>query len=444
MNIELTRLVLLTRDADLIAAHAPQLVAALEGRSAYREAAKLGAGCVTVIERAGGSVPFQLARYTALSQTIVGEVPSARALLETALRSMGDAETEEQAQAHAELAVILFQTGELELAEKSITRAIDAFARLGNEHWETGASGTLADILQARGQLDEALAIRRERQLPVYERLGDVRSLAVTHGKIADILQARGQLDEALAIRRERELPVYERLGDVRSLAITHGKIADILQDRGQLDEALAIRRERQLPVFERLGDVRELAVTHGKIADILQARGRARRGPRHPPRAGAARLRAAGRRAVAGHHPGPDRRHPPGPRRARRGPRIRRERELPVYERLGDVRSLAITQGQIADILQARGQLDEALAIRRERQLPVYERLGDVRELVVARVKIAIILIQRGRPEEMEPAFEHLLWSYRTAREIGLHEADQIEALLRRITGDGENPDGE
>jgi hypothetical protein len=43
-------------------------------------------------------------------------------------------------------------------------------------------------------------------------------------GKVADILEARGQLDEARRIRREEELPVYDRLGDVRSKAVTHGK----------------------------------------------------------------------------------------------------------------------------------------------------------------------------------------------------------------------------
>ncbi len=84
--------------------------------------------------------------------------------------------------------------------------------------------GKIADILQARGELDEALRIRREEQLPVYERLGDVRSKAVTMGKIADILQARGELDEALRIRREEQLPVYERLGDVRSKAVTRAR----------------------------------------------------------------------------------------------------------------------------------------------------------------------------------------------------------------------------
>ena len=61
----------------------------------------------------------------------------------------------------------------------------------------------IADILRARGQLDEALKIRKKEELPVYERVGDVRSRAVTMGKVADILQARGQLDEALKIHKE-------------------------------------------------------------------------------------------------------------------------------------------------------------------------------------------------------------------------------------------------
>jgi hypothetical protein len=58
----------------------------------------------------------------------------------------------------------------------------------------------------------------------------------------------------------------------------------------------------------------------------------------------------------------------------------IRREEQLPVYDRLCDVRERAVTMGKIADILFSRGDLDEALRIRREEELPVYDRLGDVR----------------------------------------------------------------
>jgi phosphopentomutase len=56
--------------------------------------------------------------------------------------------------------------------------------------------GLIADILQARGQLDEALRIYKEEALPVFKRLGDLRSKAITMGKIADILQAQGQGDQ--------------------------------------------------------------------------------------------------------------------------------------------------------------------------------------------------------------------------------------------------------
>ncbi|EIJ34502.1 tetratricopeptide repeat protein [Thiothrix nivea] len=74
---------------------------------------------------------------------------------------------------------------------------------------------------------------------------------------------------------------------------------------------------------------------------------------------------------------------------------------ELPVYEKLGDVRSKAVTMGNIADILQARGQLDEALNIRQTEQLPVYEKLGDVRSKAVTMGKIADILQARGQLDE-------------------------------------------
>jgi tetratricopeptide (TPR) repeat protein len=143
------------------------------------------------------------------------------------------------------LAQVAYRAGDLDRALKAARQQRDLDRNRGADRDAALALGLIADILQARGQLDEALKIRNEEELPVYERLGDVRSRAVTMGQIADILQARGQLDEALKIRNEEELPVYERLGDVRERAVTMGKIADILQARGQLDEALKIRNER-------------------------------------------------------------------------------------------------------------------------------------------------------------------------------------------------------
>ena len=75
-----------------------------------------------------------------------------------------------------------------------------------------GADGPVGDVgafglagpadgqrFHLRGQLDEALRSRKDDQLPVFEKLGDIRERAVTLGKIADILRARGQLDDLFA-----------------------------------------------------------------------------------------------------------------------------------------------------------------------------------------------------------------------------------------------------
>jgi tetratricopeptide (TPR) repeat protein len=329
------------------------------------------------------------------------------------------------------------EIADLELVRGNVDEALrirneeqlPVFERLGDVREKAVTMGQIADMLQARGQLDEALRIRNEEELPVYERLGDVRGKAVTMGQIADILQARGQFDDALRIRQDEELPVFERLGDVREKAVTMGKIADILQARGQLDDALRIRQEEQLPVYERLGDVRGKAVTMGKIADILHARGqlddalRIHNEDELPiyERLGDVREKAVAMGKIA------------DILRARGqlddALRIRNEEELPVYERLGDVRSQAVTMGNIADILQARGQLDEALALH-EQRLPIAQRLGDIDSLAHIRYSIAALRLQRGEHETggLQTIHDELAEAFAISVKLG--RADGIAAI--------------
>ncbi len=95
---------------------------------------------------------------------------------------------------------------------------------------------------------------------------------------------------------------------------------------------------------------------------------------------------------------------------------RILREEKLPIVERLGDMGSYAVTQGQIADILQSRGELEKALKIRRL-VLPMFEQLGNARESALTQGKIADILQLRGEldvalriyREDVAPVFERL-----------------------------------
>lgn len=212
----------------------------------------------------------------------------------------------------------------------------------------------MAGLYFSLGDLDEALRIYKQEQLPLCEKFGDVRLAAVTRGKIADILEARGELDEALRIRNQEQLPVFEKFGDVFRVAITRGRVATILQARGEIDEALRIREQEELPVYEKFGDVHSAAVTRGQIADILEARGE---------------LDVA--------------------------LRIREQEELPVYEKLGDVRSAAITHGKIADILQKRGELDAALRIHEQEVLPILEKIGNACNAALVRNRIATLQAQ-------------------------------------------------
>nr|WP_294505141.1 CHAT domain-containing protein [uncultured Rhodopila sp.] len=362
-DILLTRLGLAAGNGEVVDTCAADAVRGLQERQ-VKDAASLGQASAALLERLGMLPSLRLLSWTGEALRTIGEGEAAAAMLAKGEARLAEAEHELDP---GQLSNFLFALGNHQEATGLIQPALATFERLcalqrkrGNDRQLAVARGRIADILQARGELDEALRIRREEELPVYTRLGDVRSVALTQTKIADILQARGELDEALRIHREERLPVYTRLGDVRSVALTQGRIADIRQARGELDEALRIRREEELPVYTRLGDVRSVAVTQGKIADILQARG-------------------ALDEAL----------------------RIRREETLPVYTRLGDVRSVAVTQGKIADILEARGELDEALRIHREETLPVYTRLGDMREIAVAQGKIAQLLAQAGNVDE-------------------------------------------
>ena len=132
----------------------------------------------------------------------------------------------------------------------------------------------LGDLLKSLGTMDRAEYAYREAR-EALTRMDDRRRIAIAEGRIADILEARGELDEALRIRTEEELPIYQRLGDVHSRAVTQGQIADILVTRGELDDALRIWIDEVLPVLEQLGDRPAIVIAQKRIADIHRARGR-------------------------------------------------------------------------------------------------------------------------------------------------------------------------
>ena len=116
---------------------------------------------------------------------------------------------------------------------------------------------------------------------------------------------------------------------------------------------------------------------------------------------------------------------------------RIHREEQLPLFERLGDVRSRAVTMGKIADVLQARGEYEEALRIRREEELPVFERLGDVsaRAFVLYEIAAGLLGSSEAAPEEMVEAREGLIESFGIVEKLGeLRGIGNVAILLAQL----------
>ncbi|MDQ2883671.1 MAG: tetratricopeptide repeat protein [Actinomycetota bacterium] len=278
LDLELTRLALLGDDPTVVAACAIGAVHELR-RGPAADAFRLGQDAIELLDRHSGAVPLGLLRAAADAALTSGDGDKGEALLDRAMRQVeaGDqegADPLDHARVTTERARRFVTLGEPEQAEQLLRHAHHLFTTAGSEREAATVMGEIADIAYQRGDYDEALRIRRDVELPVYERLGDTRSTALSWGKIADITYQRGDYDEALRIHRDVTLPVYERLGDTRSTALSWGKIADITYQRGDYDEALRIHRDVTLPVYERLGDTRETALSWGQIADITYQRG--------------------------------------------------------------------------------------------------------------------------------------------------------------------------
>ncbi|MFF0034512.1 CHAT domain-containing protein, partial [Streptomyces avermitilis] len=378
LDLQLTRLALAADNPTITADCAAAAVSALRQGPAST-AAELGHQAITLLDHHNHEVPVTLLRAAADAAVTSGDGDLADTMLHRAVQQTRTSDRQTNPAGHAAVlydhANRLITRGDVDQAENLLHQARQLFTDAGDTRSIAITWGQIADIHQQRGEIDEALRIRGEVELPAFERIGDTRSIAITWGKIADIHQQRGEIDEALRIRGEVELPAFERIGDTRSIAITWGKIADIHQQRGEIDEALRIRREVTLPAFERIGDTRSIAITWGQIADIHQ--------------------RGEIDEAL----------------------RIRREVELPAFERIGDTREAAVTWGKISDIFEQRGEIDEALRIRGEVELPAFERIGDTRSIAITWGKIADIHQQRGeidaalriRREVTLPAFERI-----------------------------------
>ena len=420
LDHELARLALLAGDAPVLAATAADALRHLANQFDYREAAALAKQSVALLDKAGVPLGVDLSRTAAERLRQVGEVQLANEIRKRALDRLGTGEavgTIHHAATLLDHGRALAQQGQPDEALKFFEQAKGLLPE-GRER--AVVLGEIAQVLRAKGQVDQALRMHQE-EMKIYEELGDMRSRAVTLGDIARILTDKGQVDQALRMHQE-EMKIYEELGDTRSRAVTLGDIARILTAKGQVDQALRMHQER-LNINEALGDTRSRAVTLGDIARILTAKGQVDQALRmHQEQLklvealGDTRSRAVTLGDIA--------RILKNKGQVDQALRMHQERQA-IYEALGDTRERAVTLGDIARILTAKGQVDQALRMHQERQA-IYEALGDTRERAVTLGDIARIKWGKGESDEALK-----LQQERLAANEALGDLDGIAAAL-------------
>lgn len=104
-----------------------------------------------------------------------------------------------------------------------------------------------------------------------------------------------------------------------------------------------------------------------------------------------------------------------------------------------GEEREAAFAVSVLADVLQARGDFEEALRIRREEELPVYDRLGASRDVLVCRAKLALTHLGRNQDGDRETAITLLHLALEPAERMRLPEAEQIRSILQKVLGDSQ-----
>lgn len=303
----------------------------------------------------------------------LGHMASARTWFERAIACHERAEQFGEAgrlsRRRAEMALF---AGELDDAREHAERARELARRAGHELDAALAHAIMAEIVGRRGDVEAAIATLEGEVLPILVRLGDAAAQAEVLSKIANFREVRGELDEALELRKEQIAPLQRQAASTRGAGSRGGsqanvdRIVDLHVRKGDLDEAARVTlsapsssaRPQFAAIaeaqgnFEAASEIREREGGGGEPSDLV-SEARALDGR-------AARLRSEGELEQA--------------------LRVRREQELPIYEQLGDTRAQAVVLGEIADLLTTLGRTDEAGRVLEEQMLPRADRLGDAR----------------------------------------------------------------
>ena len=386
------------RDAQRAALEEANALAGADGDAALRARAL----------RSLGALHWQLSRNDEARAVLVEALAMARAA--------GD--RKEEAAATGNLGYVLSYLGRhgeaLEHVERQLALSREiayplgealATMHLGNVFWRLGRLG------DAREQSERSLALARE--------IGDRRVEAHATGNLGNVFQRLGRHGEARE-HYERQLATSREIGDRRGEAIATGSLGNVFLILGRLGEARE-HYERSFALSREIGDRENEANVTGSLGSVFRSLGRLGESRDHHERS-LARSREIGDRWNEGfdlqslaHLSAEERDAAATERRYAEALALRRE----IGHRDGEANTLLSRGAHLARQgreVEARADLDAALALARDLSLPGVELLVTAQ---LARLRdgdvtaaLAALAAHEGRAE-LEEATEarFLLW---------------------------------
>lgn len=175
--------------------------------------------------------------------------------------------TEELAVAYYTLGLTYHGVADLDRAELYTQRAIKAFRELGDKGRESTSLNNLGNIVQARGDLNQALTLFMES----LALAPDESTKPPTLNSIAMIYLAVNQFDGAAKLLRQA-IDILRREGDFQHAAIMQINLGDALVKQGELVEA-----ERELTAglnaVQLIGDYKWVATACISLAELEERR---------------------------------------------------------------------------------------------------------------------------------------------------------------------------
>lgn len=185
--------------------------------------------------------------------------------LERAAAAAVEADDPRQAAAHyRRLGQLWIFLGELDIAADYVEHA----TRLAESPQQQAlADRVRAELSMRRLDYDDAVELLRDRCLPAFQASGDLRAEIDVWGLIAEIHELRGDLDQAIELRKSKQLALQRQLEDEPGQARTQQKIAAALLRKGLHHEAREVL-ESQSDVTTDDGSSREQAPEQSRAAE--------------------------------------------------------------------------------------------------------------------------------------------------------------------------------